>query len=136
MDAFNLRFIGTNYFRRYTYNEGIRRNRGVFQHNRTGSDDGTGTDMATAENDGTHANEDIIFQGGSVNDGTVTDGYEIAEYASFIVIYMEYRVVLYIGVATNDNFIYVAASSYVLPEGGVFLSSTSRQFQRPAWGKM
>ncbi len=112
---------GAAYFAGEACDEGAGRDVEAFGDKGTRGDDAALADVGPVEDDGTHADEDVVFEGAAVDGGVVADGASRADDDGVQVPHaMEDGAVLNVGVGADADGVDVTADDGVHPDGGVF----------------
>jgi hypothetical protein len=85
-----------------------------------GSDQAVVWDDSSVEDDCPHANKNIIAYLAAMKNGPMTDSYIIANDGRPIIIYMDYTVVLNVGILSDNYISNVSPDDGVIPDTGPF----------------
>lgn len=92
----------------------------VFFHECSRSDDAAGSDFRPIQNDGTHADEDLVSNGAGMNDGTMSDGDALPKDTGVMIADVEHRTILDVGLSSDNDAVDVTTQHAAKPNARLF----------------
>ena len=100
-------------------NEGAFGNDHAFGHEGSCSDDAARADVTTIQEDGTHADEDFIFDCAGMHDGAVADGDVVTDEGGVVVADVDDGTVLNVAAGADMDGVDIATKNRAIPNAGL-----------------